>query len=303
MSGENDSTWLARCYKTFFENYGFAFVHYEAWDVLKNHHKWRGIKAVVPGRRVRTAEYIEKSNELFRGDTIPRPPGKPRPSKSQESDSSRSTGSSSMGGEDFKEMVQEELRIEYLLALILAWFKTKMIPLLSGPDIGGFDGNATPKLFGRWFHLLVDIHRRKPLTMSLGLSGRRIYRQRGGSIIPFGPAHQHVGEANPNDDLSLLVALDENGKAEGVMFEDDGESYEYINGVCLLTTYVAELRSSVITVSVSKTEGLWKRPNRRLHVHIPDGNCKAYSRCGKLSALPLRGIDVLVSPAEVKYGE
>lgn len=112
---------------------------------------------------------------------------------------------------------------------------------------------------------------------------------RGGSIIPFGPAHQHVGEANPNDDLSLLVALDENGNplfyfsllickynaqvvtagtAEGVMFEDDGESYEYINGVYLLTAYVAELRSSVITVSVSKIEGLWKRPNRRLHVHI-----------------------------------
>ncbi|GJY11502.1 probable phospholipase A2 homolog 1 [Tanacetum coccineum] len=49
LSGENDSTWLARCYKT----------------------------------RVGTAEDIEESNELFRGDTIPRPPGKPRPTKSQ----------------------------------------------------------------------------------------------------------------------------------------------------------------------------------------------------------------------------
>ncbi|GKF09419.1 hypothetical protein Tco_0043643, partial [Tanacetum coccineum] len=51
------------------------------WDVLKNHHKWRGVKAVVPGRRVRTAEDIEEPNELFRGDTIPHPPGKPMPSK------------------------------------------------------------------------------------------------------------------------------------------------------------------------------------------------------------------------------
>ncbi|GJY16300.1 hypothetical protein Tco_0386722 [Tanacetum coccineum] len=83
-----------------------------AWDVLKNHHKWRGVKAVVPGRRVRTAEDIEEPNELFRGDTIPRPPGKPRPTKSQKSDSSRSAGSSSTGGEAFKEMVQEELRIK-----------------------------------------------------------------------------------------------------------------------------------------------------------------------------------------------
>nr|GFB55237.1 heteroglycan glucosidase 1 [Tanacetum cinerariifolium] len=91
---------------------------------------------------------------------------------------------------------------------------------------------------------------------------------RGGSIIPFGPAHQHVGEANPNDDLSLLVALDKNGKAEGILFEDDGDGYGYINGGYLLTTYVAELNSSVITVGVSKIEGSWKRPNRRLHVHI-----------------------------------
>lgn len=33
----------------------------------------------------------------------------------------------------------------------------------------------------------------------------------GGSIIPLGPSIQHVGEAKPTDDLSLLVALDENG--------------------------------------------------------------------------------------------
>ncbi|KAI3713674.1 hypothetical protein L1987_72257 [Smallanthus sonchifolius] len=90
----------------------------------------------------------------------------------------------------------------------------------------------------------------------------------GGSIIPFGPPHQHVGEANLNDDLSLLVALDENGKAEGVLFEDDGDGYEYTNGGYLLTTYIAELKSSVITVRVAKAEGLWVRPNRRLHVHI-----------------------------------
>ncbi|GKC54405.1 hypothetical protein Tco_1077150 [Tanacetum coccineum] len=86
------------------ENYGFAFVHYEAWDVLKNHHKWRGVKSVVPGRRVCTAKDIEEPNELFRGDTIPRLPDKSRPTKSQKSDSSRSAGSSSTGGETFKEM-------------------------------------------------------------------------------------------------------------------------------------------------------------------------------------------------------
>ncbi|CAL5440973.1 unnamed protein product [Camellia sinensis] len=82
----------------------------------------------------------------------------------------------------------------------------------------------------------------------------------GGSIIPLGPAIQHVGEANPIDDLSLLVALD-GGKAKGVLFEDDGDGYEFTGGGYLLTTYVAELESSVVTVRISETEGSWKRSN------------------------------------------
>ncbi|RVW93781.1 Alpha-glucosidase 2 [Vitis vinifera] len=90
----------------------------------------------------------------------------------------------------------------------------------------------------------------------------------GGSIIPLGPPHQHVGEADPTDDLILLVALDEHGKAEGVLFEDDGDGYEFTTGGYLLTYYVAELQSSVVSVRVSKTEGSWKRPKRGLHVQL-----------------------------------
>jgi hypothetical protein len=58
------------------------------------------------------------------------------------------------------------------------------------------------------------------------------------------------------------------GKAEGVLFEDVGDGYEFTRGEYLLTNYVAELHSSVVTVRVSKTEGLWKRPKRRLHVQL-----------------------------------
>lgn len=58
------------------------------------------------------------------------------------------------------------------------------------------------------------------------------------------------------------------GKAEGVLYEDDGDGYEFLEGGFLLTHYVAELQSSIVTVKVSKTEGSWKRPNRRLHVQV-----------------------------------
>nr|GEW38202.1 hypothetical protein [Tanacetum cinerariifolium] len=111
LSGEHDSTWQARCYKTFVQLCGSQFVHYDAWNVLKDHYKWRGVKPVRPRRRVHTTEDLEEPNELFRDDTIPRPPRKPRPSKSQRSDSSKSVGSSSTGKDPkaFKEMVQEEL--------------------------------------------------------------------------------------------------------------------------------------------------------------------------------------------------
>ncbi|KAF7126946.1 hypothetical protein RHSIM_Rhsim11G0034700 [Rhododendron simsii] len=95
----------------------------------------------------------------------------------------------------------------------------------------------------------------------------------GGSIIPVGPAIQHVGEAKPTDDLSLLVALDEHGKAKGVLFEDDGDGYEFTRGGYLLTTYVAELESSVVTVKIVETEGSFRRPKRRLHIQLLLGGC------------------------------
>lgn len=63
------------------------------------------------------------------------------------------------------------------------------------------------------------------------------------------------------------------GKAEGVLFEDAGDGHEYTKGGYLSTTYVAELWSSVVTVRVSKTDGLWKRPNRRLQVKLLLGKC------------------------------
>lgn len=58
------------------------------------------------------------------------------------------------------------------------------------------------------------------------------------------------------------------GKAEGFLFEDDGDGYEFTKGNYLLTHYVAELQSSVVTVNVHKTEGSWERPKRRLHIQL-----------------------------------
>jgi len=58
------------------------------------------------------------------------------------------------------------------------------------------------------------------------------------------------------------------GKAEGVLFEDAGDGYAFTEGDYLLTYYIAELHSSVVTVKVLKSEGSWKRPKRNLKINI-----------------------------------
>ncbi|KAG5134622.1 hypothetical protein JHK82_025810 [Glycine max] len=172
---------------------------------------------------------------------------------------------------------------------------------LSGADIGGFAGNASPRLFGRWMGVgslfpfcrghseacttdhvpwsfgeegldKLEITLPKGIWLNFDFNDAHpdlpaLYLK-GGSIIPVGLPHEHVEEANPSDDLTLFVALDDHGKAEGVLFEDDGDGYEFTKGNYLLTHYVAELKSSVLTVSVQKTEGSWERPKRRLHIQL-----------------------------------
>ncbi|XP_027361090.1 uncharacterized protein LOC113869127 isoform X2 [Abrus precatorius] len=132
---------------------------------------------------------------------------------------------------------------------------------------------------------------------------------KGGSIIPVGLPLQHVGEANPSDDLTLLVALDEFGKAEGVLFEDDGDGYEFTKGNYLLTHYVAELQSSVVTVIVHKTEGSWERPKRLVHIQLLLGGgamLDAWGMDGEVLQVILPSeeeVSKLVSTSEKQYRE
>jgi len=61
---------------------------------------------------------------------------------------------------------------------------------------------------------------------------------RGGSIVPTGPIMQHVG-AKPLDPLTLLVSLDENGRARGTLYEDAGDGWGHRTGENRVTTTTA----------------------------------------------------------------
>ena len=64
---------------------------------------------------------------------------------------------------------------------------------------------------------------------------------RGGAIIPVGKVIQNVNE-NSFDPLTLIVCLDNEGKAEGSLYWDKGEGWEFQKGDYKLFSFEAGLQ-------------------------------------------------------------
>lgn len=90
---------------------------------------------------------------------------------------------------------------------------------------------------------------------------------RGGSIIPLGKVVQNTTEESL-DPLTLLVCLDQNGRAEGTLYEDAGEGYGYQVCEFLLTTYVAEKTGDEVVVKIENEDGIMKRPERMTQIQV-----------------------------------
>ncbi|MBL8875879.1 MAG: DUF5110 domain-containing protein [Phycisphaerae bacterium] len=89
---------------------------------------------------------------------------------------------------------------------------------------------------------------------------------RPGAIVPTGQVMQYVDE-KPTEP-TLIINLDEHGKASGTMYEDAGDGWGYKKGEYLLTTYHAQRAGGTVTVKVAKTEGNGSRPQRTLNVRV-----------------------------------
>ena len=94
-----------------------------------------------------------------------------------------------------------------------------------------------------------------------------VMKLRGGAIVPLGRVVQSTSEALL-EPLTLLVSLDANGRAEGQLYEDDGEGYGYETGDYLLTRYAAEQSGDVVEVRVDSEDGDRERPSRTVDVVI-----------------------------------
>lgn len=77
---------------------------------------------------------------------------------------------------------------------------------------------------------------------------------RGGSIIPAGKIIQNTHE-NSFDPLTLFICLDEKGTAEGKLYVDSGDGWEYKNGDYSLMTFKAEREGDMVTIKLIHKEG------------------------------------------------
>eukprot|EP01126_Amoeba_proteus_P063358 TRINITY_DN8726_c0_g2_i1.p1 TRINITY_DN8726_c0_g2~~TRINITY_DN8726_c0_g2_i1.p1 ORF type:complete len:398 (+),score=71.75 TRINITY_DN8726_c0_g2_i1:88-1194(+) len=99
---------------------------------------------------------------------------------------------------------------------------------------------------------------------------------RAGSIIPmqFPPLFLKPGKV-VSTEFILLVALNDEGKANGYMYEDEGDGYGYREGVYLESTFSAFLTEKNITVLVRHKGEFGKRNRTSVHLHVitSEGRC------------------------------
>jgi alpha-glucosidase len=125
---------------------------------------------------------------------------------------------------------------------------------------------------GNWRELAWDATNASPKNTTKGLDSQnddlpRLY-VRPGAIIPTGPVMEFTSE-KPLDPITLIISLDANGKARGELYEDAGDGYAYRNAQEFRkTTYIAERKGDSVRVTIEKTEGALKRPQRNIVVRL-----------------------------------
>ena len=90
---------------------------------------------------------------------------------------------------------------------------------------------------------------------------------RGGAIVPLGKVIQNTGE-NSLDPLTLLVCLDADGRADGELYEDGGDGFEYQKGAYALTRYQATREGNAVVVRMTGRDGQLPVPARNVQVRI-----------------------------------
>lgn len=105
-------------------------------------------------------------------------------------------------------------------------------------------------------------------------------RVRGGSILPVGKIVQNLTE-NSFDPLTLVVCLDENGKAQGNLYWDEGEGWSFRNGEYTQITFEAQQKGNTVEVSIKDRTGAYPLELGKVNVEVLR-NGKTYRASGPL---------------------
>jgi alpha-glucosidase len=90
---------------------------------------------------------------------------------------------------------------------------------------------------------------------------------RGGAVIPLGPEMSFVGQKK-FDPLTFVVYPDERGSAGASLYEDDGISPAYKQGVFRRTNIVVSRAGGVYKVSLTKPEGTFNPGSRQFRFEV-----------------------------------
>ena len=90
---------------------------------------------------------------------------------------------------------------------------------------------------------------------------------RAGAMIPTAPPRNYVGE-KPGDPITFNIYPDDRGFASGKLYEDDGTSPAYKNGIFRRTTVSARREGRGFAVSTDAVEGRYNPGSRKLNFVI-----------------------------------
>jgi len=119
---------------------------------------------------------------------------------------------------------------------------------------------AIPKNTKKWTTFDIDGHSKQ----NPDLPQLKIRR---GSIIPLQNQGLQFVDQKPLTELTLLIAVDDDCKAEGYMYEDEGDGYNYQKNIVTKTTFSASVVNNQFKLDVKKT-GDFKRSPAKLIIRV-----------------------------------
>ena len=99
---------------------------------------------------------------------------------------------------------------------------------------------------------------------------------RGGAIVPVGPVVQTTEEISDQSPLTLVVVLDAQGQAQGALYEDAGDGYDYLKDKFCFSQFKAQKQAGEVIVRCESQDGELSLEKRLVTVALVDAEGVRY---------------------------